>query len=343
MKRIGVLAILCALLLCGCGEVTKTPTESLKTAATTVKTSVTSEKQTTTTEESKTEETTVLETTQKTTTTTRKEVVFEDEQKTYYAKNDGSVRLEPYDDAKIESRMKEGEAIYVISTGDNGWYKVKYKDNIRYIWGENLSKNKPTTEATVATKKGPSNSSSTSSKGYSIVTKNGMTYVDGVLVANKTYSLPSSYNPGGLLPECDKAYDKMDAAAAKAGYELYISSGFRSYGTQESIYNRYVANDGKANADRYSARPGYSEHQTGLAIDLNGVSDSFGDTATGKWVAAHCHEYGFILRYPKGKEAQTGYMYEPWHIRYVGVDVATKIYNSGLCFEEYYGITSQYD
>lgn len=199
----------------------------------------------------------------------------------------------------------------------------------------------PTTAAPV-----PADSRAVTSKEYEIVTKNGFTYVDGVLVVNKTYSLPADYYPGDLTPECDAAYMKMKAAAAAEGLHLYISSGFRSYDTQDVIYNRYVANDGRANADRYSARPGHSEHQTGLAIDLNGVSDSFGNTAEGKWVAAHAHEYGFILRYPKGKEAQTGYMYEPWHIRYIGtansVAVATAIYESELCLEEYYGITSAY-
>ena len=200
-----------------------------------------------------------------------------------------------------------------------------------------------TTAKKAATTKAPkANGTSKSSKGYTIETIDGVTYVDGVLVANKTYSLPASYCPGYLTSECDQAYDQLKAAAAKAGYSLYISSGFRDYYTQDAIYNRYVANDGKANADRYSARPGYSEHQTGLAIDLNGVSDYFGETETGKWVAAHCHEYGFILRYPKGKEAQTGYMYEPWHIRYVGKTVAANIAASGLCLEEYYGITSAY-
>ena len=198
----------------------------------------------------------------------------------------------------------------------------------------------PTTKATTAAP--TPDSRVTNEAGHEIVTTNGVTYVDGVLVVNKTYSLPASYGPGGLTPECDAAYDRMKAAAASEGLSLYISSGFRSYDTQDVIYNRYVANDGKANADRYSARPGHSEHQTGLAIDLNGVSDSFGNTAEGKWVAAHAHEYGFILRYPKGKEAQTGYMYEPWHIRYVGVKAATAIFESGLCLEEYYGITSAY-
>ena len=201
----------------------------------------------------------------------------------------------------------------------------------------------PTTRTTTAA---PADSRSVTEKGYEVVTRDGFTYVDGVLVANKTYSLPADYYPGDLTPECDAAYMRMKAAAAAQGLSLYISSGFRSYDTQDVIYNRYVANDGKANADRYSARPGHSEHQTGLAIDLNGVLDSFGSTAEGKWVPAHAHEYGFILRYPKGQEAQTGYMYEPWHIRYIGtansVEVATAIYESGLCLEEYYGIDSVY-
>ena len=196
----------------------------------------------------------------------------------------------------------------------------------------------PTTPPTTAVP----DSRSVTANGYEVVTRNGITYVDGVLVVNKTYSLPADYDPGDLTAECDAAYMKMKAAAASEGLSLYISSGFRSYDTQDVIYNRYVANDGRANADRYSARPGHSEHQTGLAIDLNGVSDSFGNTAEGKWVAAHAHEYGFILRYPKGKEAQTGYMYEPWHIRYVGVKAATAIFESEMCLEEYYGITSAY-
>ena len=200
----------------------------------------------------------------------------------------------------------------------------------------------PATQATTPPTTQVPDSRITNEAGHEIVTTNGVTYVDGVLVVNKTYSLPSSYNPGDLTAECDAAYMEMKAAAAEEGLRLYISSGFRSYDTQDVIYHRYVANDGQANADRYSARPGHSEHQTGLAIDLNGVSDSFGETAEGKWVAAHAHEYGFILRYPKGKEPQTGYMYEPWHIRYVGVEVATKIFVSDLCLEEYYGITSEY-
>lgn len=178
---------------------------------------------------------------------------------------------------------------------------------------------------------------------YPITVKDGITYVNGVLVANKTYALPSDYNPGELLSECQEAFDTLQAAAAQENLSIWISSGFRSYSLQESLYTRYSAADGQAAADRYSARPGHSEHQSGLAIDLNTITQSFANTAEGKWIAENCWKYGFILRYPKEKEAQTGYMYEPWHIRYVGLEAAEEIFKSGLCLEEYYGITSQYD
>ena len=179
-------------------------------------------------------------------------------------------------------------------------------------------------------------------KGYAIEVIDGRTYVDGILIANKTYSLPEGYNPGGLLPECEEAFALMKKDAAGLGLNIYISSGFRSYASQKSIYNRYVSKDGRALADTYSARPGHSEHQTGLSIDLNTITQSFGRTKEGKWVATNCHKYGFIIRYPQGKAHITGYRFEPWHLRYVGVDTATKIAQSGLCLEEYYGITSVY-
>ena len=179
-------------------------------------------------------------------------------------------------------------------------------------------------------------------KGYAVEVIDGKTYVDGVLIANKTYSLPEDYNPGGLLPECKEAFALMQRAAAAKGLNIYVSSGFRSYASQKSIYNRYVGRDGRALADTYSARPGHSEHQTGLAVDLNTITQSFGRTKEGRWVAEHCHEYGFIIRYPEGKSHITGYCFEPWHLRYVGIDAATKIAQSGLCLEEYYGITSFY-
>ena len=170
----------------------------------------------------------------------------------------------------------------------------------------------------------------------------GPTYIKGILVVNKSYPLPSSYNPGGLTDECESAFYEMQAAAEQEGLDLYISSGFRSYDLQASLYQRYCDRDGQEEADTYSARPGHSEHQTGLAIDLNTITSDFAYTDEGKWVAEHCWEYGFILRYPADKVAITGYMYEPWHIRYLGKSTAAAVYQSGLCLEEYLGIDSVY-
>ena len=199
-----------------------------------------------------------------------------------------------------------------------------------------------TTAATTAATAAPTEKALTEI-GYEIEVRDGATYIDGVLVVNKTYTVPADYNPGGLTDECAAAFAKMQAAAGAADVILYEASGFRSYETQEGLYDSYVARDGQEAADRYSARPGSSEHQTGLAIDLNDVSDTFGETPEGQWVAEHCAEYGFILRYPEGKEDKTGYMYEPWHIRYVGEEFAQRLTDSGLCLEEYFGITSEYE
>ncbi|MCC8069192.1 MAG: D-alanyl-D-alanine carboxypeptidase family protein [Ruminococcus sp.] len=170
------------------------------------------------------------------------------------------------------------------------------------------------------------------------------TYIDGILIVNKTYALPSDYNPydGDIAPEVQEAFNTMEQDARAEGLTLYISSGFRSYDYQAGLYERYAQRDGYDKADTYSARAGHSEHQTGLCFDLNTIDDSFADTAEGKWVAENCYKYGFIVRYPEGKEDKTGYQYEPWHLRYLGVELATKVYNSGLCLEEYLGITSEY-
>ncbi len=169
----------------------------------------------------------------------------------------------------------------------------------------------------------------------------GLTYIQGILIVNKTYALPSDYNPG-VNAQALAAFNNMKNAAANEGISLWIASGFRSYSTQSGLYNRYVNTYGKETADTFSARPGHSEHQTGLAFDLNYIEDWFANTKEGIWLANNSYKYGFIIRYPADKQAITGYKYEPWHIRYLGVDVATKVYNSGLCLEEYLGITSTY-
>lgn len=156
-------------------------------------------------------------------------------------------------------------------------------------------------------------------------------------MVNKKYSLPSDYNPG-TNKIAYNALTKMQTDASNQGYSLPLLSGFRSYNTQANLYNRYVSIDGEAVASTYSAKPGHFEHQTGLAFDVGQINDNFGNTPSGIWLANNCYKYGFIIRYLKGKESITGYKYEPWHIRYVGVDVATSIYNSGITLEEYLGV-----
>jgi D-alanyl-D-alanine carboxypeptidase len=129
--------------------------------------------------------------------------------------------------------------------------------------------------------------------------------------------------------------EQMVAAAKRESINLMLASGYRSYQTQVIVYNNEVKQYGQAQADRESARPGYSEHQTGLAADLEDadrkceVADCFADLPEGKWLAAHAYEYGFIIRYPKDKESVTGYRYEPWHIRYVGKELATEMHRTG--------------
>lgn len=180
------------------------------------------------------------------------------------------------------------------------------------------------------------------SKGYDIVEKDGITYIDGLMIVNKTYGLPSDYNPGGLTEEFMDAFTEMQSAATLDGIDLFIVSGFRDYEYQVALYEKYVNIDGKEIADTYSARPGYSEHQTGLTADINSADESFEGTPEAEWLADNCYKYGFIVRYPKGKDEYTGYEYEPWHLRYVGKEKAKKLYDSGLSMEEYYGFTSEY-
>ncbi len=180
---------------------------------------------------------------------------------------------------------------------------------------------------------------------YTIEVIDGVTYIDGVLIVNKTYSLPADYPQTALTPDALNAYWTMKQAAAAEGLILNSISDYRSWYDQRYIYNGYVARDGQEAADRYSARPGHSEHQSGLAIDINSTAFDFDATPEGQWLATHCAEYGFVIRYPKGKEEITGYMYEPWHVRYVGVELAKELYLGDGQFttlEEHFGITSVY-
>ena len=184
----------------------------------------------------------------------------------------------------------------------------------------------------------------TTSKGFKGEIIDGVTYIDGTLIVNKTYSLPSTFG-NGLTEETKNAFAQLKVAALLEGLDIYIASGFRSYERQVTLYNNYVKRDGKEAADTYSARPGHSEHQSGLTFDVNEVSDRFHGTKEANWLSDNCYKFGFILRFPNGKSDETGFKYESWHFRYVGEDLAKKLYNNGnwITLEEYFGIPSVYE
>ncbi|GIP31941.1 D-alanyl-D-alanine carboxypeptidase family protein [Paenibacillus sp. J2TS4] len=180
------------------------------------------------------------------------------------------------------------------------------------------------------------------------------------VLVNKQFKLPDGYKPDDLVEpdvhfifseklekrlmrkEAAEALELLFEGAKKDGYFLGGVSGYRSHEYQTSLFNRYVKQQGEEEARKVSAVPGHSEHQTGLAMDVSDSSgkcaaeDCFADMKESQWLAGHAHEYGFIIRYPKGKEEITGYSYEPWHIRYVGTDIAKEIYEQGITLEEYY-------
>lgn len=267
--------------------------------------------------------------------TTKPIIEYNKEITTYKGKN-----IDLLKDVKVTDNSKEEIKIEIEGTYDintTGEYKLNYiaKDS---------SGNETKEEFILKILSDPNNYTFTTKKGYTAKVINGITYINGILIANKTYSLPSNYG-NGLTKETKTAFNQMDADATLLGLNLYISSGYRSYYDQKYIYNNYVAIDGKEKADTYSARAGHSEHQTGLAFDLNSIDESFTNTPEGKWIHDNCHKYGLILRYPKGKENITGYMHESWHLRYVGIDLATKLYNNGnwITLEEYFGIDSKYN
>lgn len=177
---------------------------------------------------------------------------------------------------------------------------------------------------------------------------------DPLMLVNKTASLSSSYVPTGLVSlgeygtggqtakeDVKSAFASLYRDASKEGLTIKVVSGYRSYELQEELYAYWCMVDGVTQANRTSAKPGKSEHQTGYALDVSCASEawdlqeSFGDTPEGKWIAENGHKYGFIVRYGQNQESITGYAYEPWHIRYVGPKAAAEIYSQGITLEEY--------
>jgi len=191
----------------------------------------------------------------------------------------------------------------------------------------------------------------------SIITDEMMNDPSIIALVNKQYHLTMDDVPEDLVtvdvptildnPEVNQlrkiaadALKEMFDEAKNEDIYLYARSGYRSFETQTSLFQSYVDRNGEEAANRYSARPGQSEHQTGLVMDVTSESvdyqltESFGETVEGKWLSEHAHEFGFIIRYPKNKEHITGYIYEPWHIRYLGVEMATNVFHSELTYEE---------
>ena len=227
----------------------------------------------------------------------------------YYLKSDGSYARNAWQGSyylKSDGKMAVNEWV------DGGRYYVDGSG----LWNSNSDSN------TKVTKKGLY---------YSVQGK-----YDEILVVNKHYPLSKDYNPGEN-PTAKVAFLKLIAQMQKEGYAVSNNySGFRSYATQAKLYQSYVNREGQAAADRYSARPGYSEHQTGLAFDVIGTNGHLvEDESAAQWLLDHAADYGFVVRYLKGKESVTGYMHEEWHLRYVGKE-AKEIAASGLTLEEYY-------
>lgn len=189
-------------------------------------------------------------------------------------------------------------------------------------------------------------------KPYTNTKKTNMDMGYAILV-NKYNSLPNKYAPDDVVEMSDwyaypgnsirkdvyDAFKDMSADAKEDGITLVVNSSYRTYEVQKEIYDDYEDSRGKDYADKYAARPDFSEHQTGLSLDIftpGANMTNFEDTEAFTWLNKNCYKYGFILRYPKGKENITGYNYEAWHYRYVGKELAKKVYDSGLTFDEYY-------
>ncbi|WP_195782441.1 SH3 domain-containing protein [Priestia megaterium] len=254
----------------------------------------------------------------------------------YVATANLNVRTAPSTAGAVMATIKAGTQLDVTAKAANGWLKITYQGKAGYVSGQYVR--------ALAGMKVVSNPESIQ------------------VVINKQNKLPENYVPKDLVyttipftfkEQTEKKKMRSEAAAAiaqlfagakKQGVTLLGVSAYRSHATQSALFSSYVQRDGYDKAATYSALPGTSEHETGLGIDVTkgdgtcAAQDCFGGTTEATWLDAHAAEYGFIIRYPKGKEAVTGYKYEPWHLRYVGKPVAQAIKSKGITLEEYYGI-----
>ena len=264
----------------------------------------------------------------------------------YYLKSDGSYAYSTWQGnyyLKSEGKMAKGEWVYDSSY--QAWYYLTSDGSYAYsTWQGNYYLKSDGKMAVNEWVDGGRYYVDTTGlwKANSKVSNKGSYYslqgkYDEIVVANKHYPMSKDYYPGENAT-AKAAFLKLIAQMKEEGYAISDNySGFRSYATQAQLYQSYVNQEGQAAADRYSARPGYSEHQTGLAFDVIGTDGQLvEDSSAAQWLLEHAPDYGFVVRYPRGKESITGYMHEEWHLRYIGKE-AKDVAASGLTLEEYYG------
>ena len=246
-----------------------------------------------------------------------------------------NLRTGPSINEEVILIIPKGDRVEVIDQ-ENGWDKLIYNNTTGYSSQEYLS-DLNIKDIT----KNDDNVNNDRDELEVIVSPETMKIEKGILLVNKEYALSMDYNTGED-PEARDYLNKMiEACNDEIGKNLTAFSGYRTYEYQKNLFNRYVKKDGYDNAVMYSAKPRHSEHETGLAFDIGGLDqtnwlkEKFEDTEEGIWLRENAHRFGFVLRYPKGKADITGYMYEPWHFRYIGIEHATNVYERDITLEEY--------
>lgn len=262
-----------------------------------------------------------------------------------YATDILNVRETPSTEAMVVGQLNVGDEAEVIGVTSNGWYQINYNGGKPFVFAQYLSIEQPEISEEELTI--PENYRFTSPQDYFFI-------VNKELRLPEDYAIETDFVQGSYEMEIVAAKHCRDmiAAAKEDGIDLKVLSAYRTVAYQQKLFDRNVKsrmeNDGMSYDDAVAdvtvniAPAGGSEHNAGLAVDI--IDQNHWDTYTAfenteefKWLMAHCHEYGFILRYLKGKEDITGYIYEPWHYRYVGTEFAKKVMDSGLCLEEYLG------
>lgn len=263
-----------------------------------------------------------------------------------YSENEINV-ISKMEDKYLEYALSNSYDKYLIPlTSQKYFIWKKYKDYVSYIKKGYNGKKIDYNDVIIKV------NTKTMYDAYTHTEETNMDLGFGILV-NKYYSLPDKYAPDDIVSmsnqyaypdnsirsEVYDAFKEMSKAAKEDGITLIVNSSYRDYETQKEIYEDYKDKNGAEYADKYAARPNFSEHQTGLSLDIFSPGygmKNFESSSAFVWLSSNCYKYGFILRYPKDKEDLTGYSYEAWHYRYLGKDLAQKVHESTLTFDEYY-------